>query len=115
MIKVIYVRMMKSLNVFRILAAAITVFFCSALRPPVPPAFSPSFSRIVNLLCCDVIIHILRHILQRPVDDRSTHWTEAMIQRVQNTSLFSLFMSKCLLPSSVEAPELISSSYRPCI
>ncbi|XP_038123293.1 E3 ubiquitin-protein ligase UBR1 isoform X2 [Cyprinodon tularosa] len=71
-----------------------------ALRPPVPPAFSPSFSRIVNLLCCDVIIHILRHILQRPVDDRSTHWTEAMIQRALHLIGQALVEEKIQLENS---------------
>nr|XP_046268930.1 E3 ubiquitin-protein ligase UBR1 isoform X2 [Scatophagus argus] len=52
-----------------------------ALRPPVPPAFCPPFSSIVRLLCCDIIIHILRCVLQRAAEDRTTHWTEAMIQR----------------------------------
>lgn len=53
-----------------------------ALRPPVPPAFCAAFSNIVNLLCCDIIVHILRRVLQRAAEDRATHWTEAMIQRV---------------------------------
>uniref|UniRef100_A0A8C9Z2J9 E3 ubiquitin-protein ligase n=1 Tax=Sander lucioperca TaxID=283035 RepID=A0A8C9Z2J9_SANLU len=53
-----------------------------ALRPPVPPAFCLAFSSIVRLLCCDIIIHVLRRVLQRAAEDRSTHWTEAMIQRV---------------------------------
>uniref|UniRef100_A0A8C2Z771 E3 ubiquitin-protein ligase n=1 Tax=Cyclopterus lumpus TaxID=8103 RepID=A0A8C2Z771_CYCLU len=53
-----------------------------ALCPPVPPAFCPAFSSIVRLLSCDIIIHILRHTLQRAAEDRATHWTEAMIQRV---------------------------------
>uniref|UniRef100_A0A673YMQ9 E3 ubiquitin-protein ligase n=1 Tax=Salmo trutta TaxID=8032 RepID=A0A673YMQ9_SALTR len=53
-----------------------------ALRPPVPPPFCPAFSSIVHLLCCDILIHILRRVLQRAVEDRATYWTEAMIQRV---------------------------------
>uniref|UniRef100_A0A669C038 E3 ubiquitin-protein ligase n=1 Tax=Oreochromis niloticus TaxID=8128 RepID=A0A669C038_ORENI len=52
-----------------------------ALRPPVPPAFCPAFSHIVQLLCCDIMVHILRNVLQRAAEDRPTHWTEAMIQR----------------------------------
>uniref|UniRef100_A0A6Q2YLN7 E3 ubiquitin-protein ligase n=1 Tax=Esox lucius TaxID=8010 RepID=A0A6Q2YLN7_ESOLU len=56
--------------------------FCSpALRPPVPPPFCPAFSTIVRLLCCDILIHVLRRVLQRAVEDRATYWTEAMIQR----------------------------------
>uniref|UniRef100_A0A665WSZ6 E3 ubiquitin-protein ligase n=1 Tax=Echeneis naucrates TaxID=173247 RepID=A0A665WSZ6_ECHNA len=52
-----------------------------ALHPPVSPAFCPAFSNIVRLFCCDIIIHILRRVLQRAAEDRTTHWTEAMIQR----------------------------------
>ncbi|KAJ7990733.1 hypothetical protein DPEC_G00289980 [Dallia pectoralis] len=52
-----------------------------ALRPPVPLPFCPAFSNIVRLLCCDILIHVLRRVLQRAVEDRATHWTEAMIQR----------------------------------
>ncbi|KAK6304458.1 hypothetical protein J4Q44_G00250440 [Coregonus suidteri] len=52
-----------------------------ALRPPVPPPFCPAFSSIVSLLCCDILVHILRQVLQRAVEDRATYWTEAMIQR----------------------------------
>lgn len=50
-----------------------------------PPAFCPAFSSIVRLLSCDIIVHILRHTLQRAAEDRATHWTEAMIQRVDVT------------------------------
>uniref|UniRef100_A0A3B5ANA7 E3 ubiquitin-protein ligase n=1 Tax=Stegastes partitus TaxID=144197 RepID=A0A3B5ANA7_9TELE len=53
------------------------------LRPPLPPAFCPAFSSIVRLLCCDIMVHILRHVLQRAVEDRPVNWTEAMIQRTQ--------------------------------
>ncbi|KAM3871508.1 E3 ubiquitin-protein ligase UBR1 [Diretmus argenteus] len=52
-----------------------------ALRPPLPPAFCPAFASIVRILCCDVLIHVLRRVLQRAVEDRATQWTEAMIQR----------------------------------
>lgn len=50
-----------------------------------PPAFCPAFSSIVRLLCCDIFIHVLRRVLQRAAEDRATHWTEAMIQRVRIT------------------------------
>ncbi|TSO25214.1 E3 ubiquitin-protein ligase UBR1 [Bagarius yarrelli] len=52
-----------------------------ALRPPVPPPFSQAFSSVVQLLCCDVFVHVLRKVLQRAVEDRSPLWTEAMVQR----------------------------------
>uniref|UniRef100_A0A8B9KQN1 E3 ubiquitin-protein ligase n=1 Tax=Astyanax mexicanus TaxID=7994 RepID=A0A8B9KQN1_ASTMX len=53
-----------------------------SLRPPVPPPFFPAFSNIVWLLSCDVFIHVLRRVLQRAVEERSSLWSEAMIQRV---------------------------------
>ncbi|XP_061751133.1 E3 ubiquitin-protein ligase UBR1 isoform X2 [Nerophis ophidion] len=52
-----------------------------ALRPPVPPPFCPAFSCIVRLLCCDILVHVLRRVLQRAAEEKSTHWTEIMIQR----------------------------------
>ncbi|XP_068608567.1 E3 ubiquitin-protein ligase UBR1 [Brachionichthys hirsutus] len=52
-----------------------------ALRPPMPPAFCPAFSSILRLLCSDIMVHILRSVLQKAAEDRATHWTEAMIQR----------------------------------
>ncbi|KAJ8290377.1 hypothetical protein GJAV_G00012060 [Gymnothorax javanicus] len=52
-----------------------------ALPPPVPPEFSPAFRNIVRLLNADVLIHILRRVLQRASEDRVTLWTEAMVQR----------------------------------
>ncbi|XP_077477327.1 E3 ubiquitin-protein ligase UBR1 isoform X1 [Stigmatopora argus] len=52
-----------------------------ALRPPVPPPFCPAFSNIVNLLCCDVLVHILKCLLQRAAEEKSNLWSEIMIQR----------------------------------
>ncbi|XP_058471362.1 E3 ubiquitin-protein ligase UBR1 isoform X1 [Solea solea] len=52
-----------------------------ALCPPLPPAFCPAFANIVRLLCCDIVVHVLRRVLQRVAEDRTSHWTEAMIQR----------------------------------
>ncbi|KAM9466613.1 E3 ubiquitin-protein ligase UBR1 [Clarias gariepinus] len=52
-----------------------------ALRPPQPPPFTQAFSSIVQLLCCDVFVHVLRRVLQRVPEERSAMWTEAMIQR----------------------------------
>ncbi|XP_051941847.1 E3 ubiquitin-protein ligase UBR1 isoform X3 [Hippocampus zosterae] len=52
-----------------------------ALCPPVPPPFCAAFSTIVRLLCCDIFVHVLRRVLQRAAEEKSTHWTEIMIQR----------------------------------
>ncbi|XP_041668600.1 E3 ubiquitin-protein ligase UBR1 isoform X2 [Cheilinus undulatus] len=74
-----------------------------ALRPPVPPAFCPGFSSIARLLCCDIIIHVLRRVLQRAAEDRATHWTEAMIQRALHLIGQALLEEKMQLEgSSVE-------------
>lgn len=70
-----------------------TPFLFSALHPPVPPAFCPAFSSIVRLLCCDIFIHVLRRVLQRAAEDRLTHWTEAMIQRVRTTFVDALIFT----------------------
>lgn len=69
---------------------SLCLYFVSALHPPVPPDFCPAFSSIVRLLCCDIFIHVLRRVLQRAAEDRATHWTEAMIQRVRVTSVSSV-------------------------
>ncbi|TNN84157.1 E3 ubiquitin-protein ligase UBR1 [Liparis tanakae] len=71
-----------------------------ALCPPVPPAFCPAFSSIVRLLSCDVLIHILRHSLQRAAEDRATHWTEAMIQRALHLMGQALLEEKAQLEES---------------
>lgn len=67
------------------------LYLFSALCPPVPPAFCPAFSSIVRLLCCDIIIHVLRRVLQKAAEDQATHWTEAMIQRVHIALFFFLY------------------------
>lgn len=58
-----------------------TLHLLSALCPPVPPPFCSAFSSVVNLLSCDIFIHVLRRVLQRASEDR----TEAMVQRVHAT------------------------------
>uniref|UniRef100_A0A673KS53 E3 ubiquitin-protein ligase n=1 Tax=Sinocyclocheilus rhinocerous TaxID=307959 RepID=A0A673KS53_9TELE len=68
-----------------------------ALRPPVPPPFCPGFSNIVYLLCCDIFIHILRRIFQKAVEDRSSRWTEPMIQRVWLLLLHTISLNMFVL------------------
>ncbi|MGH0170906.1 UNVERIFIED_CONTAM: hypothetical protein FKN15_077222 [Acipenser sinensis] len=53
-----------------------------ALPPPEPPEFFPAFVNIVNVLNCDVLMHVLRTVLRRAVETSGKLWTEAMIQRV---------------------------------
>ncbi|XP_029982287.1 E3 ubiquitin-protein ligase UBR1 [Sphaeramia orbicularis] len=71
-----------------------------ALRPPLPPAFCTHFASIVRLLCCDIIIHILRRVLQRAAEERTTHWTEAMIQRALHLIGQALLEEKTQLEDS---------------
>uniref|UniRef100_A0A1A8DB74 E3 ubiquitin-protein ligase n=1 Tax=Nothobranchius kadleci TaxID=1051664 RepID=A0A1A8DB74_NOTKA len=70
-----------------------------ALRPPMPRAFCPRFSNVVQLLCCDVFVFVLRHILQRAAEDLPTHWTEAMIQRALHLIGQALLEEKTQLES----------------
>ncbi|MBN3275596.1 UBR1 ligase, partial [Polyodon spathula] len=53
-----------------------------ALPPPDPPKFLPAFANIVNVLNCDALIHVLRTVMRRAVENSGKLWTEAMIQRV---------------------------------
>ena len=53
-----------------------------ALPPPPPPEFCPAFSKVINLLNCDVMMYILRTIFERAVDTDSNLWTEGMLQMV---------------------------------
>uniref|UniRef100_A0A3Q3QD62 E3 ubiquitin-protein ligase n=1 Tax=Monopterus albus TaxID=43700 RepID=A0A3Q3QD62_MONAL len=71
-----------------------------ALHPPVPPVFCPAFSRIVNLLYCDITIHVLRFILQGAAEDHASHWTEAMIQRALHLIGQALLEEKTQLEDS---------------
>lgn len=82
----------------------------SALCPPVPPAFCPAFSNVVNLLNCGIFIHILRRVLQRASEDR----TEAMVQRVRATCVdfieFALLCGNTVFCLIMEALHLIGQA-----
>uniref|UniRef100_A0A3Q2ZQ14 E3 ubiquitin-protein ligase n=1 Tax=Kryptolebias marmoratus TaxID=37003 RepID=A0A3Q2ZQ14_KRYMA len=71
------------------------------LRPPMPPAFCPRFSGLVRLLCCDIIVYVLRHILQRAAEDQPTHWTEAMIQKALHLIGQALLEEKTQLENNI--------------
>lgn len=74
-----------------------------------PPAFCPAFSSIVRLLCCDIIIHVLRRVLQKAAEDRAAHWTEAMIQRVRIKSVFFLTRVDLARPLLFTTPIICSN------
>ncbi|KAM9294414.1 E3 ubiquitin-protein ligase UBR1 [Gastrophryne carolinensis] len=68
-----------------------------ALPPPPPPDFSPAFHNVRRLLCCDVMMHILRTILQRATLDDPTMWTEGMIQMALHIIALGLMEEKQLV------------------
>ncbi|XP_072425540.1 E3 ubiquitin-protein ligase UBR1 isoform X1 [Chiloscyllium punctatum] len=52
-----------------------------ALPPPLPPPFYSTFVKVTNILSCDVLMLILRLVLQRAVDSTGRLWSEAMVQK----------------------------------
>lgn len=86
----------------------------SALRPPVPPDFCPAFSSIVHLLCCDIVIHVLRCVLQKVTEEQTSHWTEAMVQRVKivtsGTSFWLFLDPNAVTPFPTQALHLIGQA-----
>ncbi|XP_048829755.1 E3 ubiquitin-protein ligase UBR1 isoform X1 [Brienomyrus brachyistius] len=73
-----------------------------ALPPPVPPPFTPPFSGIVRVLNCDILLHVLRVVLQKAAEDRAGQWTEAMIQRALHLIGQALLEEKTQLEASSE-------------
>ncbi|KAJ6666943.1 hypothetical protein lerEdw1_018945 [Lerista edwardsae] len=54
----------------------------TALPPPVLPPFCPLFESLINILQCDVMLGIMRTILQWTVEHNGYAWSESMLQRV---------------------------------
>ncbi|XP_047653067.1 E3 ubiquitin-protein ligase UBR2 isoform X5 [Phacochoerus africanus] len=54
----------------------------TALPPPVLPPFCPLFASLVNILQSDVMLLIMRTILQWTVEHTGYAWSESMLQRV---------------------------------
>ncbi|EMP39579.1 E3 ubiquitin-protein ligase UBR1 [Chelonia mydas] len=73
-----------------------------ALPPPPPPEFSPAFSNVVKILNCDIMMYILRTILQRAVQLETHLWTEAMIQMVLHLLSLGLLEEKQQLEKAPE-------------
>lgn len=73
-----------------------------ALPPPPPPVFSTAFHSVSRLLCCDVMMHILRTILQRAAEEDPTMWTEGMIQLVLHIIALGLIEEKRHLQKAAE-------------
>ncbi|XP_053127258.1 E3 ubiquitin-protein ligase UBR1 isoform X2 [Hemicordylus capensis] len=65
-----------------------------ALPPPPPPEFSAAFRNVVKILNCDIMMHILRTVLQRALELESHLWTEAMVQMVLHLLALGLLEEK---------------------
>ncbi|KAM4013622.1 E3 ubiquitin-protein ligase UBR1 isoform 1-T1 [Anomaloglossus baeobatrachus] len=72
------------------------------LPPPPPPEFTPAFQNVSKLLCCDVMMHVLRTILQRAAEEDATRWTEGMIQMALHIITLGLMEEKHQLQKSTE-------------
>ncbi|XP_048259504.1 E3 ubiquitin-protein ligase UBR2-like isoform X2 [Haliotis rufescens] len=53
-----------------------------ALPPPVPPSLTSQFQPLVDILQCDVMLHIMRVVLTRTAAQRSRSWSEAQFERI---------------------------------
>ncbi|XP_066487271.1 E3 ubiquitin-protein ligase UBR1 isoform X2 [Tiliqua scincoides] len=65
-----------------------------ALPPPPPPEFSAAFRNVVKILNSDIMMHILRTVLQRALELESHLWTEVMIQMVLHLLALGLLEEK---------------------
>lgn len=70
------------IKMYLFVSSAIHLPSTIALPPPPPPEFCPAFSKVINLLNCDVMMYILRTIFERALDTDSNLWTEGMLQMV---------------------------------
>ncbi|XP_013779486.1 E3 ubiquitin-protein ligase UBR2-like [Limulus polyphemus] len=50
--------------------------------PPLPPEFTPPFSIIINILQCDVIVHITNLVLKRASNLHSTAYSEGQLEKI---------------------------------
>ncbi|GAB5571520.1 E3 ubiquitin-protein ligase UBR2 isoform X3 [Prionailurus iriomotensis] len=65
----------------------------TALPPPVLPPFCPLFASLVNILQSDVMLCIMRTILQWAVEHNGYAWSESMLQRPQSLVLHLIGMA----------------------
>ncbi|ERE70844.1 E3 ubiquitin-protein ligase [Cricetulus griseus] len=79
-----------------------------ALPPPPPPEFCPAFSKVINLLDCDIMMYILRTIFERAVDTDSNLWTEGMLQMMFDT-VKRLREKSCLVVATTSGLESIKN------
>lgn len=50
--------------------------------PPVPPEFIPRYSIIINILQCDVMLHIMELVLKRTLNLHSAAFSETQLEKV---------------------------------
>ncbi|XP_058518892.1 E3 ubiquitin-protein ligase UBR2 isoform X5 [Ochotona princeps] len=74
----------------------------TALPPPVLPPFCPLFASLVNILQSDVMLCIMRTILQWAVEHNGYAWSESMLQRVLHLIGMALQEEKQHLQNVVE-------------
>ncbi|XP_047714030.1 E3 ubiquitin-protein ligase UBR2 isoform X7 [Prionailurus viverrinus] len=74
----------------------------TALPPPVLPPFCPLFASLVNILQSDVMLCIMRTILQWAVEHNGYAWSESMLQRVLHLIGMALQEEKQHLDSVTE-------------
>lgn len=79
------------IKIYLFVSSPIHLPLTTALPPPPPPEFCPAFSKVVNLLNCDIMMYILRTIFERALDADSNLWTEGMLQMVCILEIFFYF------------------------
>ncbi|KAG9481380.1 hypothetical protein GDO78_010558 [Eleutherodactylus coqui] len=83
-----------------------------ALPPPPPPEFTPAFQNVSNLLCCDVMMHLLRTILQRATKEDVIMWTEGMIQMALHIIALGLIEEKHQLQKAADGEVTFDFTYK---
>ena len=76
----------KKLNIFGPINYSSEPFYFTELPPPVPADLETTFSSLVNLLQCEVMLHLMYLMLQRTSTARSRAWSEAQFDRVSHVT-----------------------------
>lgn len=58
--------------------------------PPVPPRLAQSFTNLVNILQCDVMLHLMQMILERSANFRARSFSETQFQKILNLIGYAL-------------------------
>lgn len=57
--------------------------------PPVLPSFSEPFNMVADLLQCDVMLHIMKVVLERSLNLRARSFSEAQLHKVRWNLIFT--------------------------